>query len=101
MAPPDALLVAPFRRAVEPLIRAPENVQSARISRIGMIDRAVIEHERAHARPLARVSGRVRSAYGRARRGSFGCRTRRHLDLHRRLAPVVVLDPLALLIQAE
>src|SRR5258706_14891689 len=31
--PPDALLVAPFGRAVEPLIGAPENVQAARIGR--------------------------------------------------------------------
>jgi hypothetical protein len=42
-APPDARLVAPVRRAVEPLVHAPEAVQSARISGIGVVDNAVLE----------------------------------------------------------
>src|SRR5439155_14680702 len=64
-APPDARLVAPLGGAVEPLIHAPEAVQSARIGGIGVVDDTVLEHERAHARPLARVRGRVGSGHGR------------------------------------
>src|SRR5256712_10337733 len=51
-APPHARLVTPLRGAVEPLVHAPEAVQSARIGGIGVVDEAVLEHERAHARPL-------------------------------------------------
>src|SRR5213594_2251216 len=54
-ATPDARLVASLRCAVEPLVHAPEAVESARIGGIGMVDDAVLERERAHARPLARV----------------------------------------------
>src|SRR5713226_2944916 len=54
-APPDAFLVAPLGCAVEPLVHAPEAVQSARIGGIGVVDDAVLEHERADARPIARV----------------------------------------------
>src|SRR5438046_1288136 len=64
-APPDARLVTPFGGAVEPLVHAPEAVQSARIGGIGVVDDTVLEHERAHARPLARVRGRVGSGHGR------------------------------------
>src|SRR6266481_2360281 len=63
-APPDARLVAPLGRAVEPLVHAPEAVQSARISGIDVVDDAVLAHERAHARPLARVCGYVGSGHG-------------------------------------
>src|SRR5215468_2078081 len=63
-APPDARLVASPGGAVEPLVHAPEAIQSARIGGIGVVDDAVLEHERAHARPLARVSGHVDSASG-------------------------------------
>src|SRR5437899_287132 len=64
-APPDARLVAPLGGAVEPLVHAPEAVQSARIGGIGVVDDAVLERERAHARPLARVRGHVGSDHGR------------------------------------
>src|SRR5258708_5468976 len=64
-APPEARLVAPLGCAVEPLVHAPEAVQSARIGGIGVVDDAVLERECAHARPLARERGRVRSAHGR------------------------------------
>ena len=65
-APPDARFVAPLGGAVEPLVHAPEAVQSARISGIGMVDDAVVlKHERAHTRPLPRVRGRVGSGSGR------------------------------------
>src|SRR5262249_52517790 len=94
-APPDARLVAPPRGAVEPLVHAPEAVQSPRIGRIGVVDDAVLEDERAHARPLAYIRGRVGSAHG----GHLddGLRSRRRV--HRAAAPVVVFgDPLALLL---
>src|SRR5262249_35443633 len=52
-APPDARLVPPLGGAVEPLVHAPEAVQSTRIGGIGVVDDAVLEHERAHARPIA------------------------------------------------
>src|SRR5215813_7918446 len=54
-APPDALLVPPQRCAVEPLVHAPEAVEAARIGRVGVVDDAVLEHERAQARPVAHV----------------------------------------------
>src|SRR6266478_5501365 len=66
-APPDARLVAPLGCAVEPLVHAPEAVQSARIGGIGVVDDAVLEHERADARPIARVRGYVGSGHGRDR----------------------------------
>src|SRR5258706_1264987 len=82
-APPEARLVAPLGGAVEPLVHAPEAVQSTRLSGIGVVDDAVPEHERAHARPLARIRGDVGS--GRGREGD------RHLAAGlrgpRRLAP--------------
>src|SRR5260221_2602616 len=47
--PPDArIFVAPSGGAVEPLVHTPEAVQSARIGGIGVVDDAVLEHERAH-----------------------------------------------------
>src|SRR2546425_2179161 len=75
-APPDARLVTPLGCAVEPLVHAPEAVHPARIGGIGVVDDAVLEHEGAHARPLARVRGHVGSAHGRERSGPVGCRAR-------------------------
>src|SRR5206468_10061246 len=95
-APPDARLVAPPGGAVEPLVHAPEAVQSARIGGIGVVGDAVLEHERAHPRSLAYIRRCVGSAHGREL-----CSTRVGAGFtnHRRLAPVVVFDPeLALLI---
>src|SRR5207253_9521752 len=71
-APPDARLVAPLGSAVEPLVHAPEGVQSARIRGVGVVDDVVVEHERAHAGPLARIRGCVGSGHGRERSGSVG-----------------------------
>src|SRR5260221_12221833 len=51
VTPPDALFIASLRGAVEPLVHAPEPVQSAGIGRIGMIDDAVFEDESAEAPP--------------------------------------------------
>src|SRR5271166_1439485 len=44
-APPDARLVAGLGRAVEPLVRAPKAVESARIGGIGVVEDAVLEDE--------------------------------------------------------
>src|SRR6266480_6603482 len=63
-APPDAHLVAPLGCAIEPLIHTPEAVQSARISRISVVNDAVCERESAYARALARVRCRIGSAHG-------------------------------------
>src|SRR5919106_598153 len=103
-APPDARLVAPLGGSVEPLVHAPEAVQSARIGGIGVVDDAVLEHERAHARPLARVRGHVGSGHGRDL-GDGPLLPRRGVapDQRRaRLAPVVVFDAsFALLLLGE
>src|SRR5262245_38473778 len=77
-APPDARLVARLGGSVEPLVHAPEAVQSARIRGIGVVDDAVVERERAHTRPLARVRRHV--GPGTTRRPGPGHQTR---DKHR------------------
>src|SRR5213593_5131452 len=95
-APPDARFVSPLGGAVEPLVHAPEAVQSARVGGIGVIDDPVLEDERAHARPLARVRGGVGSAHGREGDSPLAA------PFPRRLAPVVVFDAaLALLFLGE
>src|SRR5262252_523711 len=96
-APPDARLVAPPGCAVEPLLHAPDAVHSARVAGIRVVDDAVVEHECAHARPFARVRGLVGSAHGRE--GSSPLADGRRLPWV--LAPVVVLDTLALLLRGE
>src|SRR5262245_18282140 len=63
--PPDSRLVASLGCAVEQLVQAPDGVHAARIGGIGVVDDAVVEHERAHAGPLANVRGGVRSGRGR------------------------------------
>src|SRR5262249_20318967 len=67
VAPPEpgSLLVASLRRSIEPLVHVPEAVQSARVGGVGVVDDAVVEGERAHARPLACVRGRVGSGWRR------------------------------------
>src|SRR6266850_1554322 len=52
---PGARLVASLGGAVEPLVHAPETVHSARIGGVGVVHDAVLQHERAQARPIARV----------------------------------------------
>src|SRR5258707_2200402 len=98
-APPDALLVATFGGAIDPLVHAPEAVQSPRIGGIGVVDNAVLEQERAHARPIARVGGRVGPACGR----ELSDRLRHRGRVHRVAAALVVVfyDPLALLLLGE
>src|SRR5262245_19252128 len=92
-APPEARLVASPGGAVEPLVHAPEAVDSARVGGIGVVDNAILERERAHARPLARVRGRIRPGRGR----HLNDRSLAAAQLPRPLVPVVVLDALALL----
>src|SRR5207248_9847224 len=90
-APPDARLVTPLGCAVEPLVHAPEAVQSACIGGIGMVDVAVLAHERAHARPIAMERGRVGSAHGREL-GLLAATLLPGAPLKCRLAPVIVFD---------
>src|SRR4051812_21752427 len=100
-APPEARLVAPPGGAVEPLVHAPEDVQSARIGGIGVVDHAVLERERAHARPLTRIRGHVGSGHGRADDRALGGGFR--LRVQRVAAALVVVfdAPLALLLLGD
>src|SRR5207248_6615724 len=84
--PPDARLVASPGGAVEPLVHAPEAVQSARIAGISVVNNAILERERAYARALARVRRRIGSAH-RCESGSPLART-----FPRALALVVVFE---------
>src|SRR5262245_13956698 len=96
--PPDPGLVAPFGCPVEPLVHAPQAVESARVGGIRVIDDAVLEGERAHARPLTRVSGGVGPGHGR----DLPHRPVAAAKLPRALATVVVFDAaLALLLLGE
>src|SRR4029453_8950237 len=61
---PEVRLVAAPRGAVEPLVHAPEAVQSTSVSRVGVVNDAVLQRERAHARSFARVRGDVGSGHG-------------------------------------
>src|SRR5581483_3305069 len=63
--PPDARLVPPLGGAVEPLVHAPESVQSTRVGGIGVVDGPVLQDERAHARPVAVERWGIGSAHGR------------------------------------
>ena len=64
-AKPDARLVTSLGSAVEPLVHSPEHVESTCIGGIGVVDDAVFERERAHARSLAGVRGHVGPCHGR------------------------------------
>ena len=57
--------VTPFRRPVEPLVHTPEHVEAACIGGVGVVDDAVGECERAHARSLAGIGGDVSAGHGR------------------------------------
>src|SRR5216684_4306568 len=60
-AEPEAGLVATEWRAVEPLVHAPNAVHPALVRRVGVVDDAVLERERAHAGPFSPVRRPVRS----------------------------------------
>src|SRR5580692_12581525 len=74
--PPETILVSPLRGTVEPWVHAPEAVEPSRIGGIRVVDHAVFEGERAHARSLANVRRRVRSAHSRERLRPIGRRAR-------------------------
>ena len=90
-------LVAPFRRAVQPGVHAPDRVRAARVRGIAVVDHAVLQHEGAHALAFAQVGGRVGA--GRRRPGhEFRRRRRSGRQLHGGIvAPEVVFRPFALL----
>src|SRR5882724_3023671 len=90
-APPEAGVVAALGRAVEPLIHAPEAVQAARIGGIGVVDDAVLEHERAHARPLAHVGGDVGSGHRREGDRTRGGGVRLRVE-HVAATLIIILD---------
>src|SRR5439155_9314077 len=56
-APPEPRLVAPFGRAVEPLVHAPEAVHSALVRGVGVVNNPILQHERAHTCPSCRYVG--------------------------------------------
>src|SRR6266568_1137126 len=60
-APPEAGFVAAEWRAVEPLVHAPQAVQPARVRRVGVVDDAILERERAHAGSFSPVGRPVRA----------------------------------------
>ena len=62
---PQPRFVPPMRRPVEPLVHSPKRVKAARVGGVGMVDDAVGECERAHARRLASVGGEVGAGHGR------------------------------------
>src|SRR5882672_7444497 len=100
-APPEARLVTPLGGAVEPLVHAPEAVQSARIGGIGVVDHAVLARERAQARPLARVGGHVGSGHGREGDGALGGGFRFRVQRVAAALVVVFDGPLALLLLGD
>src|SRR5665213_4528644 len=61
--PPHACLVAATGGAVEPLVHAPQAIQSAREGGVSVMGDAVREHECTHARPFAQVCGHVGSSH--------------------------------------
>src|SRR5882757_7836460 len=108
--PPNALLVAPQGSTVEPLVHTPQTIEPPRKGGIGVVDNTVLNHECAHAWPVAREGWHVGFRHGRHDLdrslaatqlpilGRFPCQRL----TGGRLAPVVVFDtPLALLLLRE
>jgi hypothetical protein len=62
---PRPCFVPPIRRPVEPLVHSPERIETACIGGVGVVDDAVRERERAHARRLAGVGWDVGAGHGR------------------------------------
>ena len=87
---------------MEPGVHAPEGIQPARIGGIGVVDDAVLELERTHPRPLARVRGHVGSGHDRVIADRVPSQASRHplvvLYLPGGLTLVVVFDAFALLL---
>src|SRR5215471_2600264 len=61
--PPGPLLVTSAGSTVEPLVHAPQAIQSSRVGGIGVIHLSVLEDECAHARPFSNIRGRIGSAH--------------------------------------
>jgi hypothetical protein len=76
---PQPRFIPPIRCPVEPLVHSPERVEAARVSGVCVVDDAVGECERAHARRLAGVGGDVGAGHGReiAYASRVGCRAER------------------------
>ena len=62
---PRPRFVPPIRRPVEPLVHSPERVEAARVGGVCVVDDAVGECVRAHARRLAGVGRDVGAGHGR------------------------------------
>ena len=62
---PRPRFVSTIRRPVEPLVHSPEHIEAARVGGVCVVDDAVGECERAHARRLAGVGGYVGAGHGR------------------------------------
>src|SRR4051794_36966458 len=90
-APPHALLVAALRRAIEPLIGAPQTVEAAGVGRIGVVDDTILQDEGAHARPIAHEGRAIGARAGRDLRHH-----RRHVAVPERRAGAVVVFGAAL-----
>ena len=88
---PDSLPAE--RCAIEPLIHAPQTVESARVRRVGVIDDAVLQDEGAHAGSLACVGGTSVPLMA----AILTTLAARRCACHRCLATVVVLDAAVLL----
>src|SRR5712691_3301076 len=87
-APPEAGLVATERRAVEPLVHAPQDVNPALVRRVGVVDDAILEREGAHAGAFLPISRPVRSDARRELRDKGILLPFREPEVHR--AEVVV-----------
>src|SRR5258708_6058642 len=95
--PPHAPLLAPPKGGGGPTGKCPKGGPVPAKRWIRFVDDVVLEHERAHARPLARVCGRVGSGHGRVHGDGLWDLCRR---VHRVAAALVVVfdAPLALLL---
>src|SRR5437773_1748375 len=58
---PIAGVVPTLRRAIEPLIHAPQDIQAARVSRVRVMNFSVLERERTHPGGFAGVRGPIRA----------------------------------------
>ncbi len=72
---PRPRFVPPIRRPVEPLVHSPERVEAARVGGVCVVDDAVGEYERTHARRLAGVDGDIGAGHGREPAGAQGVLT--------------------------
>ena len=67
--------VPPIRCPIEPLVHSPERVEAARVGGVCVVDDAVGEYERTHARRLAGVDGDIGAGHGREPAGAQGVLT--------------------------